>query len=176
MAAHEYTARQALEVLLQRVAARDAQLASEIQSAIDAGRDVEERELEPVRGRRRKPRSYRKTMPFTDEQALQIAVSVLQAHFVEQPLFVRSATQQFQAAGIGQPEEQWRWWPPEGQSQPLIEGVGVPKALEVELQTETQLVKSGEPTISLGSLSDESISEQREHMAKLLQLVDFNGR
>ena len=42
MAPHEYNAREALDLLMHKLNEHDEQLARQIQSAIDAGKDVEE--------------------------------------------------------------------------------------------------------------------------------------
>lgn len=177
MATHEYSARQALDLLMKMVAARDERLATDIQTAIDAGRDVEEEE--PVRGRRKKKaRSYRLTVRFTDEEALHVAIKVLEAHFIEQPLFVESAVQEFAHAGIGDEADGRIPWALDDSPKRLPEGIGAAKDLEVEVQTETQIVRfdaSGAPTISLGPISAESIHQQRDHLAKLYALADFGG-
>ncbi|HKH46317.1 MAG TPA: hypothetical protein VKM72_16775 [Thermoanaerobaculia bacterium] len=96
MSTHDYTAAQALELLLGKLKERDADLALHVQSAIDAGKDVEERE--PSRRSRKRPRVYRKVVRLSDEEALQVALDVLQAYFVEQPLFVDSAAKNFRPA------------------------------------------------------------------------------
>ena len=72
MPALEYTPQQALEILMKKLGSRDEALAAQIQAAIDAGKDVSE--TEPAIDRRKKARVYRKTVPFTHEEALQIAL------------------------------------------------------------------------------------------------------
>src|SRR5690242_17055824 len=89
MSSHEYSPQQALDVLMRKLQARDETLAAQVQSAIDAGKDVTE--TERATDRRKKDRVYRKTVPFTHDEALQVALDALQANFVEQPLFVDSA-------------------------------------------------------------------------------------
>jgi hypothetical protein len=94
MAPHEYNAREALDLLMHKLNEHDEQLARQIQSAIDVGKDVEERERF---GRRTKSRVYRRAVRFSDEEALDVAIAALQACFVEQPLFVNSAQSDFRA-------------------------------------------------------------------------------
>ena len=98
MARHDYSPREALTLLMNKLIDRDADLAREIRAAVDAGKDVEERET-TGRGRK-KTRVYRRAVRLTDEEALQVAANALRAHFVEQPLFVNSAADNFRAAAI----------------------------------------------------------------------------
>lgn len=100
MSAHGYTAAQALEVLLRKLSERDPDLAQHVRYAIDAGKDVEERERFPGH---KKLRVYRKVVRLTDEEALQVALNALQAYFVEQPLFVNSAAENFRSAAFSAP-------------------------------------------------------------------------
>ena len=83
------TPQQALEIPVMRsLQAKDHELAAQIQAVVDAGKDVEE--TEQSRGRRKRSRSYRKTMPYTYEEGLRVALDALRSYFVEQPLFVDS--------------------------------------------------------------------------------------
>ena len=76
MSTHEYDAHDALDLLMRKLNERDEQLARQIQSAIDVGKDVEEKERF---ARRKKPRVYRRTVRFSDEEALDVAIAALQA-------------------------------------------------------------------------------------------------
>lgn len=169
----QYNAGQALEALLRKLRARDESLASHIQAAINAGKDVTE--TEPSQSRRKKARVYRKAVPFTREEALQVALDALQAYFVEQPLFVDSAATNMAKAAVGVPGERRRTWgmiseEPEAVS---VEQVGEEKLVEIELQTETQLDKSGEATMPLKRMQKHQIEAQQRHIAELRGLVDF---
>lgn len=77
MPVNQYTPQQALDLLMEKLAARDETLAAQVQAALDAGKDVSE--TEPATHRRKKARVYRKTVPFTHKEALQIALDALQA-------------------------------------------------------------------------------------------------
>src|SRR5436309_1797031 len=101
MPTHDYTAREALDVLLSRLEDRDQSLLAEVRMAINVGKDVEEQDVEEQDPRRRrKPRVYRRTVRFTDEEALDVALAVLRAHFVEQPLFANSAADNFRPVAL----------------------------------------------------------------------------
>ena len=173
MPALEYTPQQALEILMKKLGSRDEALAAQIQAAIDAGKDVSE--TEPAIDRRKKARVYRKTVPFTHEEALQIALDALQAYFVEQPLFVAAAADSLAKAAIGVPTHRRSDYQANSEEpEPVsLEGQGVEKAVEIEMQTETQLSKTGEETIPLKRMAQEQIDDQRHHIADLRKLTNF---
>lgn len=177
MPANQYTPQQALEALMQKLRARDEALALQVQAAIDAGKDVSE--TEPATDRRKKARVYRKTVPFTHGEALQIALDALQAYFVEQPLFVASAADSLAKAAIGVPQHNlpsWAYSPATSGSEPeplSLEGTNEEKAVEIEMQTETQLSRAGEETIPLRRMAKEQIDAQRQHITNLRKLMDF---
>lgn len=178
MPEHEYNAEKALEVFMRKLRVRDEALADEIQAAIDAGKDISEIEQSP--DRRKKSRIYRKTVPFTHEEALQVAIDALQAHFVEQPLFVESAAFNFSKTGIDQSRRRFR----PGVERPRLnsskereavsmEQVDEEKEVQIELQTETQIEKSGPETVPLKRLDPVEIEDRRRQLSALRRLVDF---
>lgn len=170
MPSHDYSPRVALETLIRKVGERDAELARHLQSAIDSGKDVSERQHSP---RRKRPRLYRKTVRFSDEEALRIAIEALQAHFVEQPLFVMSASRHFAAAALGDHVDPWRVTRAEPQKTVPAETVGAEKALEIEVQTETQISRADEQTVRLTPPAADALKQQRDHIARLLELTRF---
>ena len=198
MASHEYSPREALELLLRKVRERDANLAIGLEAVIDAGKDVFEKEtlrtekmpreygsppaddFEAVPGAfrtKKKPREYRKTVRFSDEEALDIALQALRAHFVEQPLLATSAMSEFGKAAL-EPERDW--WDeasvdqsvsPPGEDEPLSVGV------EFEIQTETEVAPKDAPdreqTFSLSAPEEGILKEQRKNIADLKALLRF---
>jgi hypothetical protein len=170
MPSHDYSPRVALEMLIRKVTERDPELASHLQSAIDAGKDVSERQYSP---NRKRSRLYRKTVRFTDEEALRIAIEALQAHFVEQPMFVISAARQFAAAALGDRVDASPIVRAESPKAVATEGVGVEKPLEIEVQTETQISRADEQTIRLTPPAADALKQQQEHVGRLLELTRF---
>ena len=179
MPGHQYTAKQALEILLKKIRQRREDLAAEVQAAIDAGKDVSE--TEPSPDRRKKDRVYRKTVPFTHQEALQIAIDALQSHLVEQPLFVESARINFSRTGVG---ETIRRIHRPGFDYPRLNvskerqdvsvcHVDEEKTIEIELQSETQIEKSGPQTQTLEKLDHAQIEERQRQLSDLRRLVDF---
>ena len=135
MPLHDYSPREALVLLLTKVRERDPELARHLQSSIDTGKDVSEKEYLP---NRKKPRVYRRTVRFTDEEALRIATEGLQAHFVEQPLFITSAAHQFAAAALGDRADPRRVTSSEAQAVASTEGVGIEKQLQAEVKSNSK--------------------------------------
>ena len=171
MPSHDYSPREALELLLRTVKERAPELANNLQSAIDAGKDVSEREATIER---KKSRTYRKTVPLTDEEALLIVMSSLRAYFVEQPLFANSAIREFTDAPLAaHPDPQEL----ASRNSPLkpTEGVGLEKQLQVELQTATQISETGEQTARLSSTSQDLLMEQQANLKRLLEALTFDS-
>ena len=88
MPKHDYSAKDALALIVRKIQEAAPDLARQIQSAIDAGIDVQAEEtLFPAAGKRRaKKRYYRKHVAHTDEEALTVAMTVLP---VQTPIEVR---------------------------------------------------------------------------------------
>jgi len=174
MPRHEYSPQQALEVLMMKLRARDELLSDQIQAAIDVGKDVSE--TEPSTDRRKKDRVYRKTVRFSHEEALQIALSALQAYFVEQPLFVASASDNLAQATVGVPTlQRFRHQSHNEDSEPVsLKGQGEEKTIVIETQTETQLSKTAEETVPLKRVAKEQIEEQRHNIKNLREMTDFS--
>jgi hypothetical protein len=172
---NEYTPEQALEVLISKVKIRDVMLAAQVQAAIDIGKDIAETERST--NRRQKSRTYRKTVPFTHYEALEVAIQVLRAHFIEIPLFINSAALNFKQAALGVPEQRG--------GLPLVGGVeseqltskdeGENKELEVELQTETQISTPARQTFPLEPVAANLIEEEAENLLSLADLLNFTG-
>ncbi len=173
MPEHQYNAEQALEMLLGKLRSRSESLAAEIQAAIDVGKDVSE--TEPSSDRRKKARVYRKTVPFTREEALQVALDALRANFVEQLLFVESAATNLANAAIGVPVRASPTWQSisEERESVSMEQIGEEKQIVIELLTETQLERSGEETMPLKRRQREQIDDQHRNIANLRSLIDF---
>jgi hypothetical protein len=173
MPAHEYTPEQALALLLRKIDAQDNDLAAQVRDAINAGKDV--RESAPTTGRRKKRRVYRRTIPLTQEDALRVALDVLQAYFVEQPLFVSSEADNFSKAAIGRSEQHGFVWQMgiEKAESLTLEAENTEKAVEIELETETQIFGGDQATLPLKRMPKEDIDEQLNNIMRLRGLVNF---
>jgi len=173
MSAHQYSPRQALEVLTQKLRAQDEILAAHVQAAIDAGKDVSK--AEPAKGKRRNVRVYRQTVPFTHQEALEVAFDALQAYFVEQPLFIEAAAESFAKTAVGVPIQRRRTQAVSGEErEPLsLEQEGDEKMIEIELQTATQITTTGDEVLPLKRTPMERVEEQKRNIAQLRKLTDF---
>ena len=173
MSEHSYTAQEALEVLLAKLRARDESLAAHVQAAIDVGKDVSD--TEPATDKRKKARVYRKAVAFTHEEALDVALDVLQAYFVEQPLFVDATADMFATAALGVPTLPRRGSQVRNDERDTVtmEAQGAEKRIEIELQTEIQILKTGDETLPLRRTDRSLIAEQRRNIGELRALTDF---
>jgi hypothetical protein len=174
MPAHEYTPYEALELLMRALRSRDEQLASEVQEAIDEGRDVTATERVPGR---KKEHSYRMTVAYSPEEALQVAIDALRAYFVEQPMFVDSASDDLAQAVVGVPTGRTTSGQrlQNEQDELALEGLGIEKQVEIEIHTETQIARIGEETLRLTRVRTDEIEEQRQNINFLRKLATFEG-
>jgi hypothetical protein len=174
MVDHDYTPEQALKTLLRKVRERDEILAERIRISIDAGKDI--RQTEPPSGRRQRViRTYRQKVPYSHEEALAVALDVLQSHFIELPMFINSAAADFEEASVGVPADTRR-----GQisirheAEALtLKDQGEPKQLQIELQTETQLSNTNEDIFNLEPSPEGLIEEERANLVRLKDLTTF---
>ncbi|MBN2465422.1 hypothetical protein JXD38_07340 [candidate division WOR-3 bacterium] len=170
MNGRDYEPKQALELLLGKIKNVDEGLHDLVKAAVDAGKDIYEED--EVKGSRKKPRRYRKAVPLSPPEALQIAVRVLESHFVEQSLCANSIQKSFARSSLGYLNPEVRYnpdtaWIEEG-------GMGDAKRVEIELQTETQVVELAEKTHQLAQVADNLIAEQRSNVTRLRELVTFD--
>ena len=106
MPQNDYTAKEALDLLIQKIESVSADLAKRIQLAIDAGKDVQAEETIIPGGVRRKAkiRYYRKRVAYTDGEALAVALAVLESHLVESRMLVNAAHTEFRQVGLASPK------------------------------------------------------------------------
>ena len=171
MSTHDYSPAQALELLLRKLDEANTNLAAQARAAIDAGKDVDEEEQS--RAPRKKARRYRKAVPLSEEEALLAAVDVLQAYFVEQPLFVSSAMDNARAAALDGPREESELKRGKRSAREAENGSGNDKLLDIELRAETQLTAGGDETYRLLRRSKSEMTQQGENVLRLHKLLEF---
>ncbi len=175
MSDHDYTAEKALQTLLRKVGERDEALTERIRIAIDTGKDINENET--PNGRKQKTRTYRLKVPYSHKEALAVALKVLRSHFIELPLFINSASANFAEAAVGTPRGPQRQ--PTATRQVVEDittmGAGAPKRLEIELQTETQLLNANEDVLNLEPVPQGLIEAERANLDRLEDLTTFLG-
>jgi hypothetical protein len=173
MAANEYTAQQAFEVLMNHLRERDGQLATHIQAVVDAGKDVDE--TQQVGQRRKRSRSYRRTVPYSYEEASLVAIDALQAYFVEQPLFIDSCVKNMATTGVGSARPlRSGWQPVQGNTgEAAVESIGQRKKIEIELRTETQISEPNQEMFELREIDVTQIENQQNNLKQLKELLAF---
>lgn len=173
MTTREYSPGQALSLLLKKLDTQSPGLAAQVRVAIDAGKDVEEKASNP---RRKKPRSYRKAVPLSEEEALAAAVDVLQAYFVEQPLFVASAMDNAKSAAVAGPRQETVLGSGNEANFDAETGRDDEKMLDIELRAETQLTVGGDETLRLKRPVEAELEAEREILARVRALTAFGRK
>jgi hypothetical protein len=177
MSKHDYTPQQALELLARKLSGEDQELAAQVQSAVNGGKDVQETE----RTGKRNSRFYRHTVPYSPDEALHVALSVLRGHFIEQPLFVNSCYDAMAKAAIGVGDARRRWISKREVGHSEIPGAET--TIEIEVQTETEIIPSRtvltdgrEETLPMVRTSVDIIKEQQVNLDRVRELIDFTER
>lgn len=173
MSAHDYTPHEALDTLMRSLRARNSELAAQIQAVVDAGKDVQE--TEPSRGRRKRSRSYRKTQPYSYEEALQAALGALRSYFVEQPHFINSCLDNMVGATVERPRRDRHAWlnPKERTMIGDPESRGQEKEVDIELRTETQISEPSQEVFRFKRVEETLLEEQQQNIIRLSSLFDF---
>jgi hypothetical protein len=167
---HDYTPEQALDTLLTKLREKDLSLEAAVRSAIDLGKDV----TEVQRLGRKRVRRYRKTVPFTHEEALHISLEVLHAYFVDLPLCINSAVENFKSAAVTvSRQNRPASWVQEERRLLATEHVGDEKPLEIELQTMTQISRTQQQTLPLKTWEQQLIDQQLNNLKTTIALFDF---
>jgi hypothetical protein len=100
---HEYSPKDALDLLLDNIAISSSQLFERMKAVIDAGKDIEIEE--PRSGsRKKKPHIYRKNVPYTDEEALQVALTVLESHLIDSRKIISATISEFADTAVAPPK------------------------------------------------------------------------
>ena len=174
MPSHDYSAGEALRLLLDNVTKANPELGTRIEIAINEGKEVQESTSDlSKRGRRpRTPRYYRKDVPFTDEEALKAALTVLESHLIETRMFARAAHGEFHAVGMTDINSLQS--PTDKGGQPAVpEAIDSPKVIEIELESETVQSKRDVPNHILKAEQDADIDSLRVVFSKLRHFLDF---
>jgi hypothetical protein len=167
MSAHEYSSEEAFELLMRKLIERDRDLAADVQAVVDEGKDVKETEV--VGSRRKRTRVYRKTVPYSYDEALQAALRGLQSFFIEQPLFASSCLNDIAKAALGSPKRAHQ----HSEAGIDLKTEGVEKVVEIELRTETQISEPVQETLSLHRASAQQIEEQQANLTRLAAFINF---
>ena len=177
MPENDCTPSQALNLLLEKVGQADESLAARVKSALNAGKDVSQEE--PARGRGRRARVYRKNAPYSDEEALVVALEVLKAHFVELPRIVNAAADSFRKAAVGpkrtlfQPKNENSRWEDVGSTPDKM--IDAEKTFEIEIERETTQSKEQVPNLKVHRYDEGDIQAVDRRLAELRSLLNLNS-
>lgn len=186
MLRHDYTAKQALNLLVSKVESESTELAKRIRLAIDVGSEVQLEE-ESGQSRRRGPKShkrfYRKTGPYSPEEALSVAVGVVRSHLLESRAAVQTAFDEFTAAAVGPPVKPGiRQDSAPFESSPRADadaqtatpqGQGTEKAIEIETEPETVRERTGQENLVLKPDDPQQLESLHRTMEALENLTSF---
>lgn len=171
---HEYTPEEALRRLIEKLTRRDQELAAEVTIAVNSGKDIQETE----RRGKKTLRFYRRRVSYSPDEALKVALDVLSAHFVEQPLFMNSCHDNMAKAAIGANDPSSFPW--EKDKQIVHSSIDEEKAVEIEVQTETEIVSTGDllalkspETLRMIRMSQDDIKQEEANLNHLRTLTNF---
>jgi hypothetical protein len=166
---HTYTARDALTLLTDALAKTEPLLHERVLTAIDVGTEIDQQEsLFSGSKSKAKSHTYSKNVPFTDEQALRIAVDVLEAHLLEVRMFADSAMVELRKGPLadGNSGNASKYSGATlGAAQASMDG-------EIEMEPETTKLKSNRQNVSLQALAVD-VSELQALLAALREMTTF---
>jgi hypothetical protein len=175
---HEYTAQEALSLLLEKLHAVNPHFAERAQIAIDAGIDeVAEQDILSGRGKRRKSskRQYRRYRPLTDAESINVVLEVLQAHLVVHRKVVNSVIYEFSHVAFGRARQTF-WNEPSAREQmeTIPASIGQEKTIEIELMPESsRRTHDQTETVPLKSISESDLNELEGLIAAVRKLTQF---
>jgi hypothetical protein len=175
---HEYTAQEALFLLLEKLRSMNPDLAERAQNAIDAGVDeVVEQEILTERGTGRKTskRKYRKYRPLNDAESINAILEVLHAHLIVHRKVVNSVLNEFSHVAIGTVKRPSIYEAGAKEEVEVIpDTVGKEKSIEIELMPESARRDhdNAEPFL-LRSTDEAKISELENLIAAVKKLTQF---
>lgn len=133
---HDYTEKQALDLLLSKIEKAAPELHRRVLAVINQGQDIEVEEPQLEDGRK-KPHSYQKTEPYSDKEALKMALDVMKTHLIESREVINAALKDFQSAMILAPgEKPFRRHIENGGFMEDEPGKGTSKVIEIEAEPE----------------------------------------
>ena len=152
---HHYSPDEALTLLRRKLQEQDETLATLVGDAINAGKeDTFPIVNELFHDQAEKPHEYRKIVPFSSEEALQVALEVLQAYFIEQPLLVNEIAKNFADA-----------------SDKTLASVS---EIQIDLHTETQIDEGDDHEFRVTQISEEAIEGQERNLTLLKEFIHFS--
>lgn len=188
MPKHNYTAKEALDLLIQKIKTASPDLEKRIRLAIDEGTEVQAEEtITPeAGGRKPKKRYYRKHIAFSDEEALDVAMKVLESHLIVSRLLVNAAHGEFKQVGLALPKKLKPFAQVGTMVQTLLPlyrektkevaeilDVGQTKTINIESEPETIQEKKDLPDLQFELVAEEQLRTLREIFLALKTLTNF---
>lgn len=179
MPTHDYSAADALHLLLDKLRQANSALADRAELAINVGVDEQiEQEIRSGRGRgRASKRSYRKHRALTDTEAINAVLEVLEAHLVVHRMVVNSVINELEQAAVGSVHEDNLFEPePTREIRVTVDSIGSEKTIEIELLSEfTQMPEGAEQTYLLNPIAESEVSDVAGLMEIVRQLTTFEN-
>jgi len=110
---------------------------------------------------------------YTRQEAMRVAIAVLEDYFVELPLFFNSVNSNFEAAAVGVSDSVQSAFIEQGSESEgvKITGHGSEKSVEIEIQTETQIVQTDQQPFLIGRVPEQLIDGQKSNFERLIELL-----
>jgi len=187
---HDYTAKEALDLLLKNIEESSTALAKQIRLAVDTGHDIQAEDEGIVspkpKGKKVKKRNYRKHVAYTNEKALGIAITVLNSNLVESRLLVNAALGEFKQVGTAGPKQPVPTPQEDDLAQNMFEldtdqidlipefsQINESKKILVEGEPETVQERANRPDVQFKSSDEHQLESLRELIQKLKSFTDF---
>ncbi len=173
MPEYEYRPKDALTLLIRKATEFDKELGEAMERAVAEGKDVQESDTSPRRGR--KERKFRKATPYSDEEALEAAMSVFRAALVEIPHITNNLLDQFTEAAIyNRPADADFNGDSQGKRPELIMLKGEAKEVLIDMTVETQLEADKRDDVQIARVPEEQLRSLDETFGELRKLTTFN--
>src|SRR5208283_3910191 len=113
---------------------------------INEGKEIIEKDN--TVNQRKKPHTYRKNVPYSHSEALQMALNALEAYFIEQPLYAKVAIENISNTNlmVSNPK-QLNSFAKYELDKNISEFKEDKISIEIEIQTETQMPQGGKETV-----------------------------
>lgn len=180
MPENEYTPTEALKMLIRKAAEFDNELGETIKRAVAEGKDVQETEPSPARGR--KGRKFRKATPYSDEEALEAALSVFRAALVEIPHVANTSLDEFAKATVDEEpaelelkSDNVEFFGAASEKEPRrrLHLRDAPKEVIIDMTVETQLEADKRDDVQMPRTSEEQLTSLDDTFANLRRLTTF---
>ena len=163
MPENDYTASEALTLLLKIVAERMPNLEVELRNAIDIG--VVEQTTDRVGSRKK---SYLKSRQLTDEEAIEVVLKVLKSYFVQVPSCLLSLQESFINASVGVGHQRFV-----KNEEEAVMAAGDFKSVDFEVVTATSRMFDREETIPLDRFDLDTLASQKVNFNRVSDLLAF---